>query len=54
MLYMVGPIFLYGVNFDIIYNEFVHENMKQYSSEKNVNLLKTVMDVCETALISIK
>ena len=29
MLYMIGKIILYGVSFDIVYNESVHENMKK-------------------------
>ena len=30
MVYMIGKIFLQGVRFDIVYNESVHENMKDY------------------------
>ena len=58
MLYMVGKIFLYGVSFDIVYNKSVHENMEKLlklffftqCSEKYINLFKTEMEVCETAL----
>ena len=28
MLYMVGKIFLQGVRFDIVYNEWFNENME--------------------------
>ena len=34
MLYMVGKIFMYGVSFDIVYNEMFHENKKKL--EKNI------------------
>ena len=56
MLYMIGKIFLYGISFDIVYNELVHKNMNKsdlfflQSSETNMNLLKPEMEVRETAL----
>ena len=28
MLYMVGKIFLWGISFNLVYNESAHENMK--------------------------
>ena len=28
-MYMVEKIFLYGVRFDIVYNELAHENMNK-------------------------
>ena len=47
MLYIVGKIFLYGINDNIVYNELDHKNMKNVeylfsqSSGKNINLFKT-------------
>ena len=54
MLYIVGKIFLYGLRFDIVYNETPHENMKNlenlFFSQCSENLFKTEMEVHETAL----
>ena len=42
MLYMFGNIFLYGVRFDILYNEITHENMKKYKFFSLTELKKIV------------
>ena len=30
MLYIVGKIFLYGISFNMVYNESVHENRNNF------------------------
>ena len=57
--YVVGKIFLYGISFNIGYNELGKENMNNFeylffqSSGKNINHFKTEMEEHETACVVI-
>ena len=58
MLYMVGKIFLYGLSFDIVYNESVHDNMNKLENrvffhrvQKKISIFfKPDMSMYETVL----
>ena len=54
MSYMVAKIFLYGISFNIVYNESDHKNIiilnPFRSSGKKYHLKKTEMEEHETAL----
>ena len=57
MLYMFGKVILYGISFNIVYNESSHKNMKTFkyfifsqSSGTYINLFRTEMEVHEPAL----
>ena len=60
MLYMVGKIFLFGVRFDIVYNDSFSENVKMFGkpfflhkSQKIYRRIKTKGEVSEKCSVSL-
>ena len=56
MVYMVGKVVLYGIGFDIVYNELGNTNTTTFEYlcftefRKNINILKTEMEGHKPAL----